>query len=548
MTPGAYRHLQGPTTSQGRRVPDQLDATTVRAIGHCKACAASPRAPLVLIAARHARDRAPSSQAAFAEGAYAAGIDAVQTGLRSTDMILLRRRTVSMRQSDALHRDRTTPACAADQAVPLSRRRSPVGVESGLLEIAGRPTRRACAPTATRAAAAWRRDDRGRPARLRLRRPRPLVHRHRRAPADEGRRRHRATGWAASSSRECSRSCPSISICCSPARRHAFRTIPPTRSSRRTSATLAAACRRASAPTSAWRSTATPTACSSSTTQSRACRARRPPPSSQSAILAKQPGATIIYNLHLLEGGARGRPRARRRRRSAPRRALVHQAGDGRDRRRLRRRALGALLLPRQLPRRLGDHRRRCSCSSSCRRPGSPLSELRKPFERYADVGRDQHPVADPPARDRAGRRALRGRRAGPARRPHRRPRRLVVQPAADRTPSRCCVSTSKRPTATSATRTSPRCWRSSRTADTLQGRWPSIRCCSRSSRARRTRARCYYFEDEDALYNPRLKRRYAVRDDIPIMLIDEAETVTDAEHDRLMAKVASEARADVRK
>ena len=33
------------------------------------------------------------------------------------------------------------------------------------------------------------------------------------------------------------------------------------------------------------------------------------------------------------------------------------------------------------------------------------------------------------------------------------------------------------------------------------------------------------YFEDESSLYNPRLKRRYAVRDDIPIMLIDEAET-----------------------
>ena len=50
-----------------------------------------------------------------------------------------------------------------------------------------------------------------------------------------------------------------------------------------------------------------------------------------------------------------------------------------------------------------------------------------------------------------------------------------------------------------------------------------------------------YYFQGEDSLYNPRLKRRYAVREDIPIMLIDEAETVTDAEHDRLMAKVASE-------
>jgi len=50
-----------------------------------------------------------------------------------------------------------------------------------------------------------------------------------------------------------------------------------------------------------------------------------------------------------------------------------------------------------------------------------------------------------------------------------------------------------------------------------------------------------YYFEDEDALYNPRLHRRYAIRDGIPIMLIDEAETVSDADHDRLMAKVGAE-------
>ena len=49
-----------------------------------------------------------------------------------------------------------------------------------------------------------------------------------------------------------------------------------------------------------------------------------------------------------------------------------------------------------------------------------------------------------------------------------------------------------------------------------------------------------YYFEDEDALYNPRLHRRYAIREGIPIMLIDEAETVDDAEHERLMAKVST--------
>ena len=45
------------------------------------------------------------------------------------------------------------------------------------------------------------------------------------------------------------------------------------------------------------------------------------------------------------------------------------------------------------------------------------------------------------------------------------------------------------------------------------------------------------YFRDEDALYNPRLKRRYDVKDDIPVMLIDEATGVDAAEHARLLAK-----------
>jgi uncharacterized protein YbaR (Trm112 family) len=49
------------------------------------------------------------------------------------------------------------------------------------------------------------------------------------------------------------------------------------------------------------------------------------------------------------------------------------------------------------------------------------------------------------------------------------------------------------------------------------------------------------YFADEDSLYNPRLKRRYAIREDIPIMLVDEAETVDDEEHERLEAKAAAE-------
>jgi uncharacterized protein YbaR (Trm112 family) len=49
------------------------------------------------------------------------------------------------------------------------------------------------------------------------------------------------------------------------------------------------------------------------------------------------------------------------------------------------------------------------------------------------------------------------------------------------------------------------------------------------------------YFADEDALYNPRLRLRYRITDDIPVMLIDEAETVDDAEHQRLEAKAAAD-------
>ncbi len=45
------------------------------------------------------------------------------------------------------------------------------------------------------------------------------------------------------------------------------------------------------------------------------------------------------------------------------------------------------------------------------------------------------------------------------------------------------------------------------------------------------------WFEEEQLLYNPRLKKAYEVREDIPILLVDEARDVGQAEHDRLMAE-----------
>jgi uncharacterized protein YbaR (Trm112 family) len=45
------------------------------------------------------------------------------------------------------------------------------------------------------------------------------------------------------------------------------------------------------------------------------------------------------------------------------------------------------------------------------------------------------------------------------------------------------------------------------------------------------------WFEDEDVLYNPRLHKSYAVTDGVPVLLVDEAADVGEAEQQRLSAK-----------
>ena len=49
------------------------------------------------------------------------------------------------------------------------------------------------------------------------------------------------------------------------------------------------------------------------------------------------------------------------------------------------------------------------------------------------------------------------------------------------------------------------------------------------------------YFGDDGGLYNPRLQRRYVIKDGIPIMLIDEAEAVSDDDHAALLARAEAE-------
>jgi uncharacterized protein YbaR (Trm112 family) len=50
-----------------------------------------------------------------------------------------------------------------------------------------------------------------------------------------------------------------------------------------------------------------------------------------------------------------------------------------------------------------------------------------------------------------------------------------------------------------------------------------------------------YYLPDEGLLVNPRLSRAYEVRDDIPVMLIEEARTLDEAEAARLKERIERE-------
>lgn len=48
----------------------------------------------------------------------------------------------------------------------------------------------------------------------------------------------------------------------------------------------------------------------------------------------------------------------------------------------------------------------------------------------------------------------------------------------------------------------------------------------------------------DDRLYNPRLRRAYRIEDGIPVLLVDEAVTITDdAEHQRLIDQASGETR-----
>jgi len=49
------------------------------------------------------------------------------------------------------------------------------------------------------------------------------------------------------------------------------------------------------------------------------------------------------------------------------------------------------------------------------------------------------------------------------------------------------------------------------------------------------------WFEDEELLYNSRLHKSYAVKNGVPVLLVDESSDVSDDEHARLMAKAEAD-------
>ena len=101
------------------------------------------------------------------------------------------------------------------------------------------------------------------------------------------------------------------------------------------------------APTSGSPTTATPTAASSSTTRGEFVPGDFTTALFAESILAKEPGGKVIYDVRASWAVPEAILRRRRRAAREPRRARVHQAADARRGRGLRRRGLGALLLPR---------------------------------------------------------------------------------------------------------------------------------------------------------------------------------------------------------
>ncbi len=200
-------------------------------------------------------------------------------------------------------------------------------------------------------------------------------------------------------------------------------------------------------PTSGSPSTATPTAASSSTTRASSCPATSSPPSSPSRSCEKEPGAKVIYDVRASWAVPRDDRARRRHRARQPGRPRLHQAPHARGGRRLRRRGLGALLLPRLLAGRL----RRRPVPAHARadleeRAASSRSSCAPYRERYFLTGEINTPGRRRRASSSRSWRSASARRApSPISTGSRSTPTTGTSTSAPRTPSRSCASTSRR-------------------------------------------------------------------------------------------------------
>ena len=351
--------------------PDQLDAELAERVGaaFARVVGAEPgrRWPgRGGGGSRHAPIRARSSSRRSARGDRRRGSDVIDIGLASTDQLYFASGRLGPARGD-VHREPQPGAVQRHQAVP---RRG--HARSGRTRAGRDPrawSRPACRPPATRSGAITDRDLLADYAAF-LHDLVDLLVRSGRC----GSSWTPATGWPGTPPRR------SLDVP-GPGRRAAVlrarRHVPQPRGQpdrvRRTCAT----CRLRSsrrAPTSDWPSTATPTGASSSTSA-----ASSVSPSALTGLVAarelrRAPGVADHPQPDHLPGRPRGDPRERRRPGAHPRGALVHQGPDGADGRGLRRRALGPLLLPGVLERRL----RHAGRAAHARRAGRHAARARR--------------------------------------------------------------------------------------------------------------------------------------------------------------------------
>ena len=369
------------------------------------------------------RDMRPSGvelAAAFADGVRAQGLDVVDLGLASTDLVYFaagqarraRRHVHRLAQPRPVQRHEAVPGRG-----PPDRRGHAASREIKAMAADGRARRTTAPPAGSR---------RSTSSRAFADHVRSFVDRRRPAPA-QGRGRHRQRHGRPRGARRCSTASRSTSRCSTASSTAPSRTTRPTRSSPRTCATSRRGCSR-SAPTSGWRSTATPTGCSSSTSPAQPLSGSTTTAIVAAGVLEKHPGATILHNCIC----SKAVPEVVRERGGTPVRtkvghsfikAVMAETGAAfggehsahyyfRDNWRADSGSIAALLVLEQLG-----------------KAGVPLSELRRPFDRYAASGEINATVDDPAAVIERVAGGLPRRRPGPPRRPHRRPRRLVVQP-----------------------------------------------------------------------------------------------------------------------